>query len=67
VKPAAGSAGLSRPVGEPNLLLGPWLLALTGCELLVLFAETPLAETASHVLLLGVPIIGWRRLRLREG
>ncbi|MEQ9609968.1 MAG: hypothetical protein RLN99_20100, partial [Kiloniellaceae bacterium] len=50
-----------------HLLLGPWLLALTGCELLVLFAEAPLAETASHVLLLGVPIIGWRRLRLREG
>jgi hypothetical protein len=67
VKPAAGSAGLSRPVSEPNLLLGPWLLALTGCELLVIFTENSVAETASHVLLLGVPIIGWRRLRLREG
>ncbi|GAB4363258.1 MAG: hypothetical protein Kow00114_19200 [Kiloniellaceae bacterium] len=66
-KPVPGSAGLSRPVGEPNLLLGPWLLALSGCELLVLFAGTPMAETVSHVLLLGVPVIGWRRLRLREG
>ena len=63
----SGSAGLGPPAGETNLLLGPWLLALMGCELLVLYAGSAAAETASHVLVLGVPIIGWRRLRLREG
>jgi hypothetical protein len=67
VTAASGSAGLGRPTGESNLLLGPWLLALTGCELLVLFADNVLAETASRLLVLGVPIVGWRRLRLREG
>ena len=67
MKPAAGSAGLSRPTGEFNLLLGPWLLMLMGCELLVLFTGNAVAELASHVMVLGVPVIGWRRLRLREG
>ncbi|MGD1879884.1 MAG: hypothetical protein ACFB13_20570 [Kiloniellaceae bacterium] len=67
MKPQTGSAGLSRPVSAPNLVLGPWLLTLMGCELLVLFTDNAVAETASHVLLLGVPVIGWRRLRLREG
>ncbi len=61
-----GGAGLSRPVAEPDLLLGPWLVALMGCELLALFAQTAVAEIAAMVLLLGVPVIAWRRLRLRE-
>ncbi|HEY9549556.1 MAG TPA: hypothetical protein VIR45_08640, partial [Kiloniellaceae bacterium] len=67
MKAAAGSAGLSRPTGERNLLLGPWLLALMGCELVVLFADSHAVVLASHVLVLGVPLVGWRRLRLREG
>ncbi len=65
--PRSGAAGLGPPTKETNLLLGPWLLALMGCELLVLFAGSAAADLASHVLVLGVPIIGWRRLRLREG
>ncbi|GAB4395085.1 MAG: hypothetical protein Tsb0032_26210 [Kiloniellaceae bacterium] len=63
---AGGSAGLSRPVSHPNYVIGPWLVGLMGCELLVLFTGNGLAEIASRVLLLGVPLIGWRRLRLRE-
>ncbi len=37
-----------------------------GCELLVLYAESAVVDLASHILLLGVPVIGLRRLRLRE-
>ena len=65
--PAAGAAGLSRPTGKPDLLLGPWLVTLMGSELLVLFVGSGAAEIATHLLLLGLPIIAWRRLRLREG
>jgi len=63
----AAEAGLGRSAGRDNLLLGPWLLSLMACELLVLFAHSAAAEIAGAVLVLGVPLIGWRRLRLREG
>src|SRR3546814_19069630 len=36
-------------------------------ELLVLFSGNAVAEAAGAVLVLGTPLIGWRRLRLREG
>src|SRR3546814_1971817 len=67
---AAGSAGLGNPAGSEGparLLLGPWLLALMATELLVLFSGNAVAEAAGAVLVLGTPLIGWRRLRLREG
>ncbi len=66
-EPAAGSAGLSQAAAEPDFLLGPWLVVLMGSELLVLFAASPFANIATQALLLGIPIIAWRRLRLREG
>lgn len=56
-----------RLSGATDLLLGPWLLLLMAAELLATFAGSAAAETASHLLVLGVPLIGWRRLRLREG
>jgi hypothetical protein len=65
--PAAGQAGLSRPVSKPDLLLGPWLVVLMGSELIALFAHSALADKVTTVLLLGLPVIAWRRLRLREG
>lgn len=63
---AGGSAGLSRPVNKPNFVIGPWLVGLMGCELLTLFADSVVAERITEILLLGVPLVGWRRLRLRE-
>lgn len=64
---ATGGAGLGRTGGAADRLLGPWLLLLMASELLVLFADSAAAELASQLLVLGVPILGWRRLRLREG
>lgn len=52
--------------GGTQRLLGPWLLALMTAELLVLFTGSAAAEAAGALLVLGVPLVGWRRLRLRE-
>jgi len=63
----AKASGLGRAPAKPDLLLGPWLVALMGSELLALFSASAAAEIATRVLVLGLPVIGWRRLRLREG
>ncbi len=63
---AEPSTGLGRRPSQPAMLLGPWLVALMGCELLTLFADSTVAERITEILLLGVPLLGWRRLRLRE-
>lgn len=64
---AAAGSGLGRRPSRPALVLGPWLVALMGCELLTLFTHSTLAGRLSEALVVGMPLIGWRRLRLREG
>ena len=60
-RPAAkGNAPPAAPV------LGPLLLVLMGCELLSLFVPGSFAETASKILVLAMPLVGFARLRLRE-
>lgn len=63
---AGPNTGLGRRPSAPAVLLGPWLVALMGCELLTLFTESAVAGRITEILLLGVPLLGWRRLRLRE-
>lgn len=66
MSPGVGSADLGD-AGGGGWLLGSWLLALMAAELVALFTGSAAAEAAGCVLVLGVPLLGWRCLRLREG
>jgi len=62
----------ARTVGKPEPALPArpvaWLLLLlVASQLLFLYSDVASAGLASEVLMLALPVLGWRALRLREG
>ena len=60
------SSGNAAP-GQPVSRVIGWIMAgLVGCELLFLYAGLGSAAVIAQVLLLALPVIGWRQIKLRE-